>query len=69
MHKKRKTGKRVILEGNFLITKDEILKDLEKAENATWEAKAKKGKKRAYAPMPIKEEEPTDSEDKLAYLL
>lgn len=64
--KTRKTGKRVAIEGRIILTRDSIIREVEKAEVATKEKKAKKGKN-GRAPTPSSSEgEVEDSEDELA---
>lgn len=64
--KKRKTGKRVAIEGRIILSRDSILREVEKAEKVVKEKKAKKGKKKAPIVLSSSEEEEEDSEDELA---
>ena len=64
--KKRKTGKRVAIEGRVILSRDSILREVEKAEKVVKEKKAKKSKKKAPIVLSSSEEEEEDSEDKLA---
>ena len=64
--KKRKTGKRVAIEGRVILSRDSILREVEKAEKVIKEKKAKKGKKKAPIVLSSSEEEGEDSEDELA---
>ena len=64
--KKRKTGKRVAIEGRVILSRDSILREVEKVEKVVKEKKAKKSKKKAPIVLSSSEEEEEDSEDKLA---
>ena len=64
--KKRKTGKRVAIEGRVILSRDSILREIEKVEKVVKEKKAKKGKKKAPTVLSSSEEEEEDSEDELA---
>ena len=64
--KKRKTGKRVAIEGRVILSRDSILREVEKAEKVVKEKKAKKGKKKAPIILSSSEEEEEESEDELA---
>jgi hypothetical protein len=65
-YKKRKIGKRVIIEGYIILSRNSILRKVEKAEKVIKEKKAKKGKKKAPIVLSSLEEEEEDSKDKLA---
>jgi hypothetical protein len=67
-YKTRKTGKRDAIEGRVILSRDSILREVEKAEKATKEKKRKKGRKRKTPTPSSSEEEVDDSEDELAYL-
>jgi hypothetical protein len=64
--KKRKIGKRVAIEGRVILSRDSILREVEKAEKVVKEKKAKKGKKKAPIISSSSEDEEEDSEDELA---
>jgi hypothetical protein len=64
--KKRKIGKRVAIEGRVILSRDSILREVEKAEKVVKEKKAKKGKKKAPIVSSSSEDEEEDSEDELA---
>ena len=64
--KKRKIGKRVVIEGRVILSRDSILRKVKKAEKVIKEKKAKKGKKKAPIVLSSSEEEGEDSEDELA---
>jgi hypothetical protein len=64
--KKCKTGKRVVIEGCVILSRDSILREVEKAEKVVKEKKAIKGKKKAPIALSSLEEEEEDSEDELA---
>ena len=64
--RKRKTGKRVAIEGRVILSRDSILREVEKAEKVVKEKKAKKGKKKTPIVLSSSEEEEEDSEDELA---
>jgi hypothetical protein len=64
--KKRKTGKRVAIEGRVILSRDSILREVEKAEKVVREKKARKGKKKAPIVLSSSEEEEEESEDELA---
>jgi hypothetical protein len=64
----RRTGKRVVIEGRVILSRDSILREVEKAEKAIEEKKTKMGRKRKTPTPSSSEEEVDDSEDKLAYL-
>ena len=64
--KKRKMGKRVAIEGRVILSRDSILREVEKAEKVVKEKKAKKGKKKTPIVLSSLEEEEEDSKDKLA---
>lgn len=66
--KTRKTGKRVAIEGRVILSRDSILREVEKAEKATKEKRTKKGKKRKTYTPSSSEVEIESSEDELAYL-
>jgi len=65
MHKTHKTGKRVALQGEYLLTKEDILKVVQDLEEGTKKKKTKKeGKKTKYILISFKEED-KDSVDEL----
>jgi hypothetical protein len=64
--KKRKIGKRVAIEGRVILSRDSILREVEKAEKVIKGKKTKKGKKKALIVLSSSEEEEEDSEDELA---
>jgi hypothetical protein len=64
--KKRKTGKRVAIEGRVILSRDSILREVEKAEKVVREKKARKGKTKAPIVLSSSEEEEEESEDELA---
>jgi len=64
--KRRKTGKRVAIEGRVILSRDSILREVEKAEKVVKDKKAKKGKKKAPIVLSSSEDREEDSEDELA---
>ena len=66
MRKKRKTGKRVAIEGRVILSRDSILREVEKAEKVIKGKKVKKGKKKVPIVLSSSEEEEEESEDELA---
>jgi hypothetical protein len=64
--KTRKTGKRVAIEGRVILSRASILREVEKAEEATKTKKTKKGRKRKIIVLSSSESEEEDSEDELA---
>lgn len=64
--KTRKTGKRIAIEGRVILSRASILREVEKAEEATRIKKTKKGKKRRTIVISSSESEVQDSEDELA---
>ena len=64
--KKRKIGERVAIEGRVILSRDSILREVEKAEKVVKEKRAKKGKKKTPIVLSSSEEEEEDSEDELA---
>jgi hypothetical protein len=65
-HKIRKTGKRVVIKGRIILSRASILREVEKAEEATKTKKTKKGRKRKIIVLSSSEGEDEDSEDELA---
>ena len=61
---RRKEG--VAIEGRVILSRDSILREVEKAEKVVKEKKAKKGKKKTPIVLSSSEEEEEDSEDELA---
>jgi hypothetical protein len=66
IHKTRKTGKRIVIEGCVILSRASILREVEKAEEATKTKKTKKGRKRKIIILSSSESEEEDSEDELA---
>jgi hypothetical protein len=66
VRKKRKTGKRITIEGRVILSRDSILREVEKAEKVVKEKKAKKGKRKAPIVLSSSEEEEEESKDELA---
>ena len=64
--KTRKTGKCVAIEGRVILSRDSILREVEKVEKVVKEKKAKKGKRKAPIILNSSEDEEEDSEDELA---
>jgi hypothetical protein len=64
--KTRKTGKRVVLKGKYLLTKEDILKVVQNLKEGTKKKKAKKGGKTTKHILISSEEEDEDSVDELA---
>jgi hypothetical protein len=62
----RKIGKRVAIEGRIILSRASILREVEKAEEATKTKKTKKGRKRKIIVLSSSESEDKDSEDELA---
>jgi hypothetical protein len=61
-----KTGKYVVIEGYIILSRASILREVEKAEEATKTKKTKKGRKRKIIVLSSSESEEEDSEDELA---
>jgi hypothetical protein len=66
MHKTRKIGKRVALNGKYLLTKEDILKIVQDLKEETKKKKTKKGGKKTKYILISLEEEEEDSVDELA---
>jgi hypothetical protein len=64
--KTRNTGKRVAIEGRVILSRASILREVEKAEEATKAKKTKKGRKRKIIVLSSSESEEENSEDELA---
>jgi len=64
--KKRKTGKRIAIEGRVILSRDSILREVENVEKVVKEKKARKSKKKAPIVSSSSEEEEKESEDELA---
>lgn len=64
--KTRKTGKSIAIEGRIILPRASILREIEKAKEATKTRKTKKGKKRHSIVLSSSESETQDSEHELA---
>jgi len=64
--KKRKTGKRIAIEGRVILSRDSILREVENVEKVIKEKKARKSKKKAPIVSSSLEEEEEESADELA---
>jgi hypothetical protein len=64
--KTRKIGKRVAIEGRVILSRASILREVEKAEEATKTKKTKKGRKRKIIVLSSSDSEEENSEDELA---
>jgi hypothetical protein len=66
MRKIRKTGKRIAIEGRVILSRASILREVEKAEEATKTKKTKKGRERKIIVLSSSKSEVEDSKDELA---
>jgi hypothetical protein len=66
IRKKRKIGKHITIEGRIILSRNSILREIEKVEKVVKEKKARKGKKKAPVVLNSSEEEEEESEDRLA---
>jgi hypothetical protein len=62
----RKSGKRVILKDQIIVSRESIQREVEKIDNQTSVKKKKKGKQRAEVVVVSSEDEETDTADELA---
>jgi len=63
---KRKTAMRIAIEGRVSLSRESILREVEKAEKGVKEKKAKKSKKKVRIVLSPSKEEDEDGEDELA---
>jgi hypothetical protein len=62
----RKSGKRVILKDQIIVSRESIQREVEKIDNQTSVKKKKKGKQRAEVVVVSSEDKETDTADELA---
>jgi hypothetical protein len=62
----RKSGKRVILKDQIIVSRESIQREVKKIDNQTSVKKKKKGKQRAEVVVVSWEDEETDTADELA---
>jgi hypothetical protein len=65
-HREKKKGKRVILKGQIIVSRDSIIREVEKIDREAAEKKEKKGKIMEKVIVVSSEEEEEDSGDELA---